>query len=160
MWCKARAHSASPPNPGERNPAHSTALGKVILAFLPDDEVEVIIEQYPLIKMTPKTITQKVHFLEHLAAVRERGVAFDLEENLDGVVCVAAPIFDQRGRVVAGLSVSGPASRMESKLPRIQDEVREAGLKISSMLGPRSMAGSRYCGSTKSVRLKAVKSKN
>jgi DNA-binding IclR family transcriptional regulator len=123
-------------NPGDRNPVHSTALGKVILAFLPEQDVEAILEEHPLIKMTSKTITQKAHFIEHLAAVREQGRAFDLGENVDGVICVAAPVFDQRGRVVAGLSVSGPASRMESKLSGIRDEVRQAGLKISRMLGP------------------------
>jgi IclR family KDG regulon transcriptional repressor len=125
-------------NPGERNAVHSTALGKAILAFLPESEVEAILKQHPLIKMTPKTITQKAHLLEHLASVRERGVAFDLEENLTGVVCVAAPIFDQLGRVVASLSVSGPASRMESKLLQIQDEVRNAGEVISRTLSPQS----------------------
>jgi IclR family KDG regulon transcriptional repressor len=125
--------------PGDRNPVHSTALGKVILAYLPQDEVESILEQYPMIRMTPKTITQKAHYLEHLASVREQGIAFDLAENVEGVVCVAAPIFDQHGRIVAGLSVSGPASRMESKLSSIREDVRQAGLKISRMLGPLSL---------------------
>src|SRR5207244_9901832 len=95
-----------------------------------------VLEEHPLIKMTAKTITQKAHLIEHLAAVREQGVAVDLGENVDGVICVAAPIFDQRGRVVAGLSVSGPTSRMESKLSGIRDDVRSAGLNISRMLGP------------------------
>lgn len=128
--------------PGDRNPVHSTALGKVILAYLPNEEVEALVEQNPMIRMTSKTITQKAHYLEHLAAVREQGVAFDLGENVEGVVCVAAPIFDQHGRVVAGLSVSGPASRMESKLSSIREDVRLAGLKISRMLGPLSLAKS------------------
>ncbi len=123
-------------NPGDRNPVHSTALGKAILAFLPEHEVDSILKEHPLIKMTPKTITQKAHLLEHLASVRERGVAFDLEENLSGAVCVAAPIFDQLGRVVAGLSVSGPARRIEAKLPQLQDEVRNACATISRALNP------------------------
>jgi IclR family transcriptional regulator, KDG regulon repressor len=121
--------------PGQRNPVHSTALGKAIAAFLAEEEAAAIIDEYPLIKMTPKTITQRAHFSEHLAAVRERGVAFDLAENVEGVICIAAPIFDQRGRVVASISVSGPATRMEAKLGRLEEEVREAGLKISRMLG-------------------------
>lgn len=123
---------------GDRNPAHSTSLGKVILAYLPDVEVEKVLKQYPLIRMTSKTITQKAHLLEHLASVREQGVAFDLGENVDGVLCVAAPIFDQHGRAVAGVSVSGPTSRMESKLMAIRDDVRNAGVKISRLLGPLS----------------------
>lgn len=124
--------------PGDRNPVHSTSLGKVILAYLPEAEVEAILKKYPLIRMTSKTITQKAHLLQHLASVREQGVAFDLGENVDGVLCVAAPVFDQHGRVIAGLSVSGPTSRMESKLMAIRDDVRAAGLKISRMLGPLS----------------------
>lgn len=124
-------------NPGERNPAHSTALGKAILAFLPEDEVESILEQNPLIKMTPKTITHKVRLFEHLATVRELGVVVDLEENLTGVVCVAAPIFDRMGRIVASISVSGPASRMEPKLSQVQVEVRNVGIEISRTLNPR-----------------------
>ena len=119
---------------GQRNPMHSTALGKAISAFLSEEEVAAILEQCPLIKMTPKTITQRSHFHEHLARVRERRVAFDLAENVEGVACVGAPIFDQHGRVVAGISVSGPASRMQAKLESLEEEVKEAGLKISRML--------------------------
>ncbi len=125
---------------GDRNPVHSTSLGKVILAYLPETEVEQVLKQYPLIRMTSKSITQKAHFLQHLAAVREQGVAFDLGENVDGVLCIAAPVFDQHGRAIAGLSVSGPTSRMESKLNAIRDDVRNAGLKISRLLGPLSVS--------------------
>jgi DNA-binding IclR family transcriptional regulator len=126
-------------NPGQRNPGHSTAVGKVMMAYLPEKELAAILRSRPLIKMTPKTITQRAHFLEHLASVRERGVAFDLGENLEGVVCVAAPIFDQHGRIVAGLSISGPANRMSSKLKGIEEEIREAGSVISRMLGLRTL---------------------
>jgi IclR family transcriptional regulator, KDG regulon repressor len=123
-------------NPGDTNPVHSTALGKAILAFLPEQDVDSILRQRSLLKMTPKTITQKPLLLEDLAVIRERGVAFDLEENLTGVVCVAAPIFDQLGRPVASVSVSGPASRMESKLLQLQNQVRDAGKAISRTLSP------------------------
>lgn len=122
--------------PGERNPVHCTALGKAMLAFLPDNEVEAILEHGQLIRRTPKTITQRRHLREHLASVRERSVALDMEENLMGVVCVAAPIFDQSGTVIAGLSVSGPATRMLPKLRQVQDEVRSSASAISRMLGP------------------------
>lgn len=125
---------------GERTPAHSTALGKAILAFLPEDEVDSVIERQPLIKMTPRTITHKAHLLQHLASVREQGIALDLEENLSGVVCAAAPIFDQHGRVVAAISISGPATRMEPKLSQVQEEIRNAGQTVSRMLRPRSFA--------------------
>ncbi len=122
--------------PGERNPVHSTALGKVLLAFLPDEEVAAVLDLHPMVRMTSKTITQKKHFIEHLAAVREQSVAFDMEENLSGVICVAAPIFDQSGRVLAGVSVSGPSPRMEPKLDQVREEIRAAASATSRMLSP------------------------
>jgi DNA-binding IclR family transcriptional regulator len=126
--------------PGERNPVHCTSLGKAMLAFLPEAEVEAILEQHPMVRRTPRTITQKKHFLEHLASIRERAVALDMEENLTGVICVAAPIFDQAGRVIAGISLSGPATRMELKLPQVQEEVRNSAITLSRMLSPNSVA--------------------
>jgi IclR family acetate operon transcriptional repressor len=125
--------------PGERNPVHSTSLGKVLLAFLPENDAQAILDLHPMIRMTPKTITQKKHFLEHLALVREQGVAFDMEENLSGVICVAAPIFDQSGRAIAGVSVSGPAPRMEPKLEQVRQEIREAASATSRMLSPGTL---------------------
>jgi len=125
--------------PGERNPVHCTSLGKAMLAFLPENEVEAILNRHPLIRKTPKTITQKKHLLEHLASVRERAVALDMEENLTGVICVAAPIFDQAGSVIAGISVSGPASRMEPKLTQVQEEIRNSAVTLSRMLSPSAM---------------------
>lgn len=122
--------------PGERNPAHSTSLGKVLLAFLPENEITAVLEQNPMVRKTPKTITQRTHFIEHLASVRETLVAFDMEENLSGVICVASPVFDQTGRVIAGLSVSGPVSRMEPKLAEVQEGIREASAAVSRMIAP------------------------
>jgi DNA-binding IclR family transcriptional regulator len=126
--------------PGERNPVHCTSLGKAMLAFLHESEVEAIIARHPMIRRSPKTITQKKHFLEHLALVRERRVALDMEENLAGVVCVAAPIFDRAGRPVAAISISGPATRMRPQLAQIQDEIRDSALTIARMLSPGALA--------------------
>lgn len=126
--------------PGERNPALFTALGKAIVAFLPEGEVQEMPQRNPMIRKTSKTITQREHFLEHLASVREQAVAVDLEENLSGVICVASPIFDQAGRAVAGLSISGPSSRMEPKLAQVQRALRESALVVSRMLSPTSSA--------------------
>lgn len=123
--------------PGDRNPFHSTALGKVLVAYLPAEQLEALLESHPMIRMTSKTITEKKRFLEHLASVREQGVAFDLEENVEGVVCVAAPIFSAEGKAVAGLSMSGPTARMEAKLEALRNDVREAGLKVSRRFSPR-----------------------
>lgn len=126
--------------PGERTSVHCTSLGKAMLAFLPEREVRSILDHNPMIRKTPKTITLQKHFLEHLAGVRERAVALDMEENVNGVVCVASPIFDQRGKVIAGLSVSGPATRMEPKLIQVQEEIRNSASALSRMLSPSALA--------------------
>ena len=122
--------------PGDRNPVHSTALGKAILAFLPESRTKAILCEYPLIRKTPRTITQRTHLLEQLSAVRDQRVALDIEENLTGVTCVAAPIFDNTGHVIAAFSMSGPANRMNAKLNAIKIEVRAAASTITKMLAP------------------------
>ena len=127
--------------PGDRNPVHSTALGKAILAFLPASHTSAILGEFPLIRKTPRTITQRTHLLEQLSAVRDQRVAFDMEENLTGVTCVAAPIFDNTGRVIAAFSISGPASRMNAKLNAIKIDVRAAASTITKMLAPPRGAG-------------------
>ena len=127
--------------PGDRTPVHSTALGKALLAFLPETEINAILSEQPLIKKTPQTITRKGHLLEHLASVREQGVAIDLEENLSGVTCIAAPIFDHAHRPIAAFSISGPSSRMNAKLNAVKDDVRAAALIVTRMLAPLSTVG-------------------
>jgi DNA-binding IclR family transcriptional regulator len=122
--------------PGDRNPVHSTALGKAILAFLPESRTRAILAERPLVRKTSRTITQSTHFLDHLSAVRDHRIALDLEENLIGVTCVAAPIFDSGGRVIAAFSISGPAPRMNTKLNAIKFDVRAAASTITKMLAP------------------------
>jgi IclR family KDG regulon transcriptional repressor len=122
--------------PGDRNPVHSTALGKAILAFLPESRTRAILGEYPLLRKTPRTITQRTNLFEQLSAVRDQRVALDMEENLTGVTCVAAPIFDNTGRVIAAFSISGPASRMNAKLNAIKIDVRAAASTITKMLAP------------------------
>ncbi len=138
--------------PGERNPVHCTSLGKAMLAFLPENEVDAILDRHPLIRRTPRTITQKKHLIEHLASVREQSVALDMEENLTGVICVASPIFDRSGRVIAGISVSGPSSRMESKLAQVQEELRHSAITLSQMLSPGTVAVQTRATSTPAIR--------
>jgi IclR family KDG regulon transcriptional repressor len=127
--------------PGDRTPVHSTALGKALLAFLPETEINAIISEQPLIKKTPQTITRKGHLLEHLASVREQGIAIDLEENLSGVTCIAAPIFDYAQRPIAAFSISGPSARMNAKLTAVKEDVRAAALIVTRMLAPLSTVG-------------------
>lgn len=122
---------------GARNPLHCTAVGKAILAFLPEKSVDAIIAK-GLKQRTPSTITDPVKLREELEHIRNCGYACDLEENEPGIRCVAAPIFDHTGQVLAACSVSGLAMTMtESKIDECSKLVRQAGMKISAALGYR-----------------------
>jgi IclR family acetate operon transcriptional repressor len=121
--------------PGEYNYAHSTALGKCLLAYLPEEEIEAVIREHGLPKLARNTITSLAQLLEALKKVREEGVATNIEENIDGVICCAAPIFDSGGRPAASVSVSGPAIRMELMLEAAKQEVRRVADRVSAMLG-------------------------
>ena len=94
---------------GRRNPAHCTAVGKAILACLPESEVDAIISQHGMRRFTPKTLTTPVDLKAELKLIRERGYAFDNEENEDGVRCVAAVVTDYAGHPAAAISVSSPS---------------------------------------------------
>jgi DNA-binding IclR family transcriptional regulator len=129
---------------GEVSYAHSTAIGKCLLAELPEQKVEEVIREHGLPKLARNTIATGTQLLEELRRVRADGVATNVEENIDGVICVAAPIRDQTGETVAALSVSGPAIRMEVILEGAKQEVKRAGARISAMLGaPGADDGSR-----------------
>ncbi|MFC6825150.1 IclR family transcriptional regulator [Halopelagius fulvigenes] len=95
---------------GTQQPIHSTSLGKSVLAYLPEEERDAIVEGVDFVRMTPHTITSRADFLEELEAVRERGYALDDEENIEGLRCVAAPVRDGN-EVLGAISISGPSSR-------------------------------------------------
>jgi IclR family KDG regulon transcriptional repressor len=122
---------------GMRNFAHSCALGKVLLAFLPDKERNKILEQKGLPKRTKNTIVDLKVLTEHLAIIKSQGYAVDNEENEEGIRCVAAPIRNYRGEVTAGISISGPAVRItKERINRqLKSEVMKAAAKISKQLG-------------------------
>ncbi|MGA9768820.1 MAG: IclR family transcriptional regulator [Blastocatellia bacterium] len=121
---------------GRRMMIHSTSVGKALVAHLPASEVESIVKEHDLKKRTPKTITVYSKFLRDLEKVRERGYAIDDEENNSGARCVAAPVFDSFGRVVAAVGLSGATNQVDnSRLPKIVEMVKEAARKISRQLG-------------------------
>lgn len=97
---------------GKIYPLHNNALGKSILAHLPDDQVTDIIESRGLQSTTDHTIADAGDLLEELETIRERGYAFDDQERLEGLRCVGAPIVVD-GEVQGSVSVSGPASRIK-----------------------------------------------
>jgi IclR family transcriptional regulator, acetate operon repressor len=109
---------------GNRVMPHRTAAGKVLLAQQPRAAAERVLARNGLPPATPNTITDADVFLAELDQVREQGYAFDLEEQEEGVCCVAVPLLPANG-LVAAMSVSGPASRMnEERRPEIVRHLR------------------------------------
>ncbi|HHV58124.1 MAG TPA: IclR family transcriptional regulator [Firmicutes bacterium] len=120
---------------GRRAPAHATAVGKVLLAFLPKAQVDAILAR-GLPRLTPHTITDPERLRRELRLIRERGYALDNEENELGIRCVAGPIFNHTGQVVAAFSISGLALRLlPAKLEELGGLVRETSREISARLG-------------------------
>ena len=123
---------------GGTNPVHSTALGRAILAYFGEDAIEAVIDN-GLERRTPNTITDPNRFRASLAEINERGFAVDDVENEEGIRCVAAPVFDHSGDVVAGISVSGPEQRItKERLNDIGINVVEAAFALSTRLGYES----------------------
>jgi DNA-binding IclR family transcriptional regulator len=120
---------------GATNPVHSTALGRAILAYCDEDAVEAVISS-GLERRTPNTITEPDLFRAKLAEVKSRGFAVDDIENEEGIRCVAAPVFDHNGDVVAGISVSGPEQRVTAeRLNDLGTKVAESAFALSRRLG-------------------------
>ncbi|SFS90974.1 IclR family transcriptional regulator [Halostagnicola kamekurae] len=117
---------------GDRIPLHCTALGKVIMAFLPDERVEEIIDRHGLAAITHNTITDRDRLLEELEVARERKIAFDDEERLNGLRSVAAPILDGSNTVIGAISVAGPTHRMQGE--RFREELPDQALGVANII--------------------------
>lgn len=115
---------------GKRICLHSTAAGKAILAFLPERRVEEIVERRGLRRVTAHTITDVGDLFEELRAVRQRGYAFNREENLERLNAVGVPVRDGDGGVLGALSVSGPSHRLKGD--RLETEVPEYMLGLAN----------------------------
>ncbi len=103
--------------PGARDDIHSTALGKVLLAFRPRSQWEALIPE-KLVRHTDKTLVQRNEVLANLEEIRRTGFAIEYGENEDGATCIAAPILDSNGVSLAAVSVSAPSSRITDALKK------------------------------------------
>lgn len=121
---------------GPRIPAYCSAVGKAILAWLPEDELTAYLDHNPLSPYTPNTITDKGQFFQDLKDARHRGVAIDREEYLMRFKCIGAPILDRTGRPAAAISVSGkPNLLLDRKLSEVSDELIQTAKEISHYMG-------------------------
>ncbi|HWM35556.1 MAG TPA: IclR family transcriptional regulator [Streptomyces sp.] len=124
---------------GRRLPAHCTSVGKMLLASLPEEELESrLAGAEPLTAMTPNSITSPESLRAELVETRGRGVAVEQQESNPDVSCVAAPVRDAAGRVVAALSISVPMIRWsEERQSELEGLAVKGAADLSGRLGHR-----------------------
>lgn len=122
---------------GKRNPMYCTAIGRTILAHMDENEVEEWLHDQSLSKYTDKTVVDKDQLMKRLVEIRKQGYALEIEELALGRACVAAPIRDRTGRVIAGISVSGSISKIKwlQRQEEISGELIERADRVSMKMG-------------------------
>ena len=122
--------------PGTQSPMHASGIGKALLSTFDPQTVARIMRATPMEAFTDKTLTSLAALETELETIRAQGYSFDDEEKTTGMRCVAVPVRDASGLAVAGLSVSGPTSRMtDADIPRIATQVMAAARSLSESLG-------------------------
>lgn len=123
---------------GRRNPLYSTAIGKVLLAWRESEEVKSILAEVSFQKNTSRTLTSTGALITQLERVRAQGFGEDNEEQEEGLRCIAVPIFDRFGVVIAGLSISFPTIRFtEEEKGNYVAMLHRAARLISEQMGYR-----------------------
>lgn len=121
---------------GQRWPAHTSAVGKAILAFLPEPKLENLLKNLKLAKRTPYTITSRSVLLKQLRTFRRIGYAWERNEGEVGLGCVAAPILGAGGAAIAAMSLTGTTHQISSgKLRSLGKLVRSYSQKMAQRLG-------------------------
>ncbi|GKX57769.1 IclR family transcriptional regulator [Leminorella grimontii] len=121
---------------GKRLSLHSSGLGKAIMAWLSPEEVDDLLsDELPLTRFTDTTITDVPTLKKQLALIRQRGWAYDDEEDSQGVRCIAVPVFNPQGQVIAAISVSGVAFQIpDDKREQLAERVMLAGKELLGRL--------------------------
>ncbi|MFE9818638.1 IclR family transcriptional regulator [Streptomyces sp. NPDC005773] len=121
---------------GQRELPHCTGLGKALLSAMPQSEAASVVERFGLPRRTSRTITDPATFLSHLRDIARVGYALDDEEDAEGIICIGAPVFDDRSVCAGAVSITGlklglPAWRYQE----LGGQVRDAARRISVSLG-------------------------
>jgi IclR family acetate operon transcriptional repressor len=120
---------------GTMGPLHAAAPGKVMLAWLPQKELDAFLADYPFRALTATTITSRRSFTEQLRLVRQRGYAMDLGETMEGHHCLGAPVFDANEKPIASLWITAPAPRLsEADGERLAPAVIRAAQMVTEVL--------------------------
>lgn len=133
--------------PGSRVLMHCSAVGKALLSAMSDKMIGKILHQHGMPRLTPKTITTPAQLRAELTKVRAQGYAIDDEEHAVGLRCIAAPIRDETGDIIAAVSASGPMARIdEARVAALGRMVMEAAEAISVEMGAPASATARIGG--------------
>ncbi|TFE29494.1 IclR family transcriptional regulator [Cohnella luojiensis] len=137
IWYLGKVEAITPfrlvSEPGMRMPAHSTAMGKALLAFQPREYVESLYKSDCLQPLTVHTAKTKQELMKQLDLARERGYALDMQEAVLGIQCVAAPIFNRLEQALYAVSCSMPVHHWEEKAERATLEICELARKLSRL---------------------------
>ncbi|KMY48757.1 IclR family transcriptional regulator [Peribacillus loiseleuriae] len=124
---------------GSKAPMYCTGVGKILLSGMSEAEYEEVVSKIDFISKTAKTITTKEGLKEEVETVKKQGYALDNIENEEDIRCIAVPIWDFQGKVIASFSISGPSNRIT--MERVNDELvkkaRDTSINISRHLGYR-----------------------
>jgi DNA-binding IclR family transcriptional regulator len=121
---------------GKRVDPHCTSLGKCLIAYLPEEDLDRLVAQRGLLRHNENTIVSPVRLKEELARIRALGYALDDEEEEIGVRCIGAPVWNRDGQVIAAVSVAGTTMRInEETHDGLAAQVRQTALAISRQLG-------------------------
>ncbi len=121
---------------GHHFPLHASAPGKAMLAYMSPMEQDNYIKHMPMQRFNENTVTDPEHLKKLLAEAKQRGYAFDLGEELVGIKCIGAPVFDRNGFPVAAVWITGPDSRISSDcLDQIGKTIKKYASMISERLG-------------------------
>lgn len=123
-------------DPGTRFPLHSSAPGKALLAALPSEEAERLVKALPLRRFNERTIATRGALRKHIAEVRRRGYATDCAEEIEGINCVGAAVYDHAGYPIAAIWVTGPEARLaEESFPEFGEIVMAKANELSRRFG-------------------------
>ena len=121
---------------GKSIPLYCTAIGKIFLSRMCDSELDEYLLRNTLVPFTAKSIRSKNALKEELERIRDRGYSVDDEEHEEGIMCIASPVFNQEGEVIAAISVSWPTFRFDKdNFENIMHKIKRCANEISSVMG-------------------------
>ena len=122
--------------PGTLSPMHASGIGKALLAHMDELRLNTLFSKTRFERFTAYSITEPTALRAHLSDIRTRGYSMDNEEKNTGMRCIAAPVFDFNGEAIAGISVSGPTSRIEpARLEELIAPVMNAAQDLTFAIG-------------------------